>query len=249
MSTTVRILILVGVLVISIVSYFICIKLAKKIDNNTNDDKDKVIILPNVFYGIALIGSIALLFSYPNRVFLTIEKIEFISIILLAIDVVMIGILIITYGAFIKKKSGYLYFIILTFLIGAIIVCGGTIFFENISKNYIEETNETAVSEKIEPFITKQAKGIFVKYDENNNVVSCKYYYIEDNNWEQNEIIGEEIKDVVYLDDIEDCYIEKTETSIDYINHEMKLSSDGYSYTEIENSYVLFLNKDQIVDN
>ena len=249
MSTTVRILILVGVLVISIVSYIICIRLAKKIDDN-NTNKDKVIIIPNVFYGIALVVAIALLFSYPNRVFLTIEKIQWISIILLALDTVIIGTLIISYGAFIKKKSGYLYFIIPTFLIGAIIVCGGTIFFENIPTNCIEETNKTVVSEEeIEPFITAQAKSIFIKYDENNNVVSCKYYYIEDNNLKDNEITGAEIKDVVYLDDIEDSYIEKTETSINYINHEMKPSSDEYSYTKIEESYVLFLNKDQIVDN
>ncbi len=247
MSTTVRILILVGVLVISIASYIICIRLAKKIyDKNTNDGH--FVIITNAFYGMALIEAIVLLFSYPNRVFLSIEKIEWISIILLAIDAVMIGILIITYGALIKKKSGYLNFIIPTVLIGAIIAFGGTMFFENISKNSIEETNKKVVSEKIEPFITEQTRGIFLEYDDNNNVVSCKYYYIEDNNFEQNEITGQEIKDVVYLENNEDCYIEKTETSIDYINHEMKPSSDEYSYTETEESYVLFLNKAQVAE-
>ena len=60
-------------------------------------------------------------------------------------------------------------------LIECIIIYGNSKFIE---KEYIEETNKTVVSEKIEPFITAQAKSIFIKYDDNNNVVSCKYYYI-----------------------------------------------------------------------
>lgn len=251
MSTTVRILILVGLLVISVISFIVCIKLSKKIDNNVpnRSDGDKVIICPIIVYIFVLIVTIALLFSYPNRVFLTIEKIEYISIIVLVLNLVMIGTLIIFYKVFIKNKSWAIFITIPIIFIGLFITCSGVIHFENISKKYIEETNKTVVSEKIEPFITKQARGIFVRYDENENIVSCKYYYIEDDKLEQNEITGSEIEDVIYIDDNEDSYIEKTETSIDYINHEMKPSSDQYSYTEVEESYVLYINEDQTVCN
>lgn len=102
MSTTVRILILVGVLVISIISYLICIRLGKKIDDNTKHDH--VIIIPNIFYGIALIIGIVLLFSYHNRTFLTIEKIVWISTIFLGMDVVTLGVFIMVYEMFNKKK-------------------------------------------------------------------------------------------------------------------------------------------------
>lgn len=247
MSTAVRILILVGVLVISIVSYIVCIKLAKKIDDNNTNDKH-LIIIPNGLYGIALVIGIVLLFSYPNRTFLTIEKIAWISILCLLVNVSGIITLIISYGMFMKKKIGYMLIMIPALIIWAILISSSERFIENISQKSIEETNKRVVSEEVEPFITKQAKGIFVKYDDNGNVVSCKYYYIEDNNLTDNEITGEEIKDVVYIDDIEDSYIEKTETSIDYINHEMKPSSDQYSYTETTETYVLFLNKGQIAE-
>lgn len=246
MSTTVRILILVGVLVISIVSYIICIKLSNKMDKK---DKDEVRFDLCFFYGSALIGGVVLLFCYPNRVFLTIGKVGFISIILLIVDIVMIGTAIIAYESGVKRNSNYMFIIIPIAIMCIIVFLGLMVFFENASRMMIEETNKTVVSEKITPFITKQAKGIFVEYDENNNVISCKYYYIEDNNLEDNEITEAEIKDVVYLDEDEDSYIEKTETSINYINHEMKPSSDQYSYTETEASYVLYLNKSQIAYN
>lgn len=245
MSTSVRILILVGVLVISVVSFIICIKLSGKMDKKV---KDEIRIGLYFFYGIALIMGVVLLFCYPNRVFLTIEKVGFISMILLFVDIVMIGAAIIGYGSEGKRNSNYNFIMIPISIVAIIVFLGLMRFIETNTQKYIEETNKAVVSEEIEPFITAQAKCIFVEYDENNNVVSCKYYYIEDNNLTDKEIAWDEIEDVVYLENNEDSYIEKTETSVDYINHEMKPSSDQYSYTETTEKYVLFLNKDQIAE-
>lgn len=244
MSTAIRILILVGVLVIFIVCYIICIKLAKKFDNNSNGDKITGPI--NWIYVITLvIVLVLLLFSYPNGVFLTMEKVKFIFYILLGVSVVITGIIIALYEVLIKNNDKYIFIILLVPIIELIVIIGLNSFFD--SQRCIEKTNKTIVSEGIEPFITKQAKGIFVKYDDNGNVVSCKYYDIENNNLEDNEIDGSEIRDVVYLENNEDSHIEKTEISIDYINHEMESSSDQYFYTETKKTYVLFINEDQIV--
>lgn len=56
--------------------------------------------------------------------------------------------------------------------------------------------------------------------------------------------IGKDIENVVYIKN-EDSYIELTKISTDYINKEMKPEAKGYSFTETEEKYILYLNESQ----
>lgn len=252
MSTAVRILLLVVALVIPIISYLICIRISNKIEKYVGSDlKKRIVKIINISYATILIGTIIiLLFCFPSQIFLSIEKVLTIFCGLISICFLDVSAAITFYLVSKKNNQKYIYIIKFAYALCVVLVFFAIIILPNvISQNSIEEIERKEVTQTTEPFITKQYKGVFISRDKKGNLKSCKYYYINNDTLETNEIAQKDILGIIYLDSNKDSFIEKTGISTECINHEMKTSSDEYHYTKYEEYYVLYLNKDQIIYN
>lgn len=239
MSTAIRILILVGSIAVYLLSYFIITK--TKLGNRNEVKK----ILQVVFACIGGFMLFAFLFINPDKeIFLSINRVKMFSafFIILGLGLLFIFYLIYLDGVTAKLKVWFNFAMIIVALATSFVVVSKLP--KDMSERYIEKVNQTESYERIEPYTTQELKTIILEYDEEGKVTLCKYEYVDGTSMIQSEISGKDIENVVYIKN-EDSYIELTKISTDYINKEMKPEAKGYSFTETEEKYILYLNESQ----
>ena len=239
MSTAIRILVLVGSITVYLLSYFIITK--TKLGNRNEVKK----ILQVVFACIGGFLLFAFLFINPDKeIFLSINRVKMFSafFIILGLGLLFIFYLIYLDGVTAKLKVWFNFAMIIVALATSFVVVSKLP--KDMSERYIEKVNQTESYERIEPYTTQELKTIILEYDEEGKVTLCKYEYVDGTSMIQSEISGKDIENVVYIKN-EDSYIELTKISTDYINKEMKPEAKGYSFTETEEKYILYLNESQ----
>lgn len=238
MSTAIRILVLVGSITVYIFSYFMIIKI-----EICNGIVKKVIRILFVVYGG--LGLFAFLFINPDKeIFLSINRVKMFSafFIILGLGLLFIFYLIYLDGVTAKLKVWFNFAMIIVALATSFVVVSKLP--KDMSERYIEKVNQTESYERIEPYTTQELKTIILEYDEEGKVTLCKYEYVDGASIIQSEISGKDIENVVYIKN-GDSYIELTKISTDYINKEMNPEAKGYSFTETEEKYILYLNESQ----
>lgn len=244
MSTAVRILILVGSIAVYLLSYFIITK--TKLGNRNEVKK----ISQVVFACIGGFILFAFLFINPDKeIFLSIKRVKIFSTLFIVMGLALLFIfyLIYMYKVTFTLSEKIVFVMILVTISVAMItmaVIVASMLTSDMSERYIEKVNQTESYERIEPYTTQELKTIILEYDEEGKVTLCKYEYVDGTSMIQSEISGKDIENVVYIKN-EDSYIELTKISTDYINKEMNPEAKGYSFTETEEKYTLYINESQ----
>ena len=237
MSTAIRILVLVGSITVYVLSYVFVSKL--KLVGNYNVVKKIIKVL---FVCLGSLAIFALLFINPDEeIFLSSNRIKRFSTLFMIMG---LSLLLTCFIAYLDAGNVTVKSVFALVMIIIAIVTWITLAIKMDIPERIEKVNQIESYERIEPYTTQELKTIILECDEDGKIYSCKYEYVNGNSMISDEISGKDIKDVAYIKN-ENSYIELTKISTDYINKEMKPKAKGYSYTETEERYTLYLNESQ----
>lgn len=241
MSTAVRILILVGELLFSVLNMFYLLKWSKTSKKMRLEDKTMIlgIFITGLFASLALFC-----FTFPTFRFLSYYKIELVTTVF-GIFMLLINTAYVSQYVETKYKNGL--FIALIVLYIALFF---TIFFYPIEENLIVDKQEE-YTYTLNPTLDSKETGVAVQKDSDGHIITYSYFYYDDNGklhkYDQIEENSSKTE-IIHLKDGSDSYVVVTVTTTTTINKEKKPSAEDYKTVTSKENYQIFLNEEQVIE-
>lgn len=181
------------------------------------------------------------LFTYPSYVFLSYSKMILVTIFtLISFGFILIFAFDDNDNANSIQQSATC--MVVCILILALVIASVSGQFNVDNEVSYKEDNEPTI---IAPLMFEENK-IGYSCDKNGNIEKYYFYYIENDELFFEQLRPSEVE-VIDLKD-KDTYVEKQETQIVHLKKEKKETEADYSYTEIDASYKIYLNKKQMTE-